>query len=100
MNVFRVGAPVFRARLRHVANETFDSRAVKANRSRFHDPMSWTDAFFFHDGHLNERVKRTTECQHDVPHPPRCSIESFGPPNALARGGPSGFRQRLAARAG
>ena len=42
--------------------------------------MSWTDAFFFHDSHLSGYVKRTTECQHDVPHPPGCSIESFGPP--------------------
>jgi hypothetical protein len=32
--------------------------------------MSWTDAFFFHDSHLSEYAKRTTECQHDVPHPP------------------------------
>jgi len=27
--------------------------------------MSWTDAFFFHDSHLREYVKRTTECQHN-----------------------------------
>ena len=31
--------------------------------------MSWTVAFVFHDIHLSEDVKRTTEWEHDVRHP-------------------------------
>src|SRR6267143_3223599 len=58
--VGNVNRPLYldcRARLRHVANEAFDSRAVKANRSRFHDPMSRTVAFVFHDIHLSGTLK-------------------------------------------
>ena len=42
--------------------------------------MSWTDTFFFHDRHLSEHVKRTTECQHDVPHCRSAQFESSARP--------------------
>ena len=42
--------------------------------------MSWTVAFVFHDSHLSEHVKRTTECQHDVPHPPGAQLNRSAQP--------------------
>jgi hypothetical protein len=44
-----------RAGMRYVANKTIDAAgAVETDRSRFHDSMSWTISFLFHDVHLGQ----------------------------------------------